>query len=216
MGVTALDIKKVCLRCVAVIIVAFVMPTGIWLYARSASRFGRVAAVAAGVAMGEYKPYFAMESETDTASKPVVSNKLEAAVVSKHSIWDMDMAPQEKQTPSKSSEVPSPLPAQDVTDKIPYPASMEGNDGVIEKYTYGRYDGEQYFDLDGGGQVRNCTELSNDELYEESSKPYDFQIDGNSYETQILIYHTTPRKALSPQTKTTITAPFHVRPPTLR
>lgn len=58
MGVTALDIKKVCLRCVAVIIVAFVMPTGIWLYARSASRFGRVAAVAAGVAMGEYKPYF--------------------------------------------------------------------------------------------------------------------------------------------------------------
>ena len=52
MGVTALDIKKVCLRCVAVIIVAFVMPTGIWLYARSASRFGRVAAVAAGVAMG--------------------------------------------------------------------------------------------------------------------------------------------------------------------
>lgn len=58
MGVTALDIKKVCLRCVAVIIVAFVMPTGIWLYARSASRFGRVAAVAAGVAMGEYKPWF--------------------------------------------------------------------------------------------------------------------------------------------------------------
>lgn len=91
MGVTALDIKKVCLRCVAVIIVAFVMPTGIWLYARSASRFGRVAAVAAGVAMGEYKPYFAMESETDTTSKPVVSNKLEAAVVSKHSIWDMDI-----------------------------------------------------------------------------------------------------------------------------
>ena len=57
------------------------MPTGIWLYARSASRFGRVAAVAAGVAMGEYKPCFAMESETDTASKPVVSNKLEAAVM---------------------------------------------------------------------------------------------------------------------------------------
>ena len=51
---------------------------------------------------------------------------------------------------SVSAEVPSPLPAQDVTDKIPYPASMEGNDGVIEKYTYGRYDGEQYFDLDGG------------------------------------------------------------------
>ena len=201
MGVTALDIKKVCLRCVAVIIVAFVMPTGIWLYARSSSRFGRVAAVAAGVAMGEYKPCFAMESETDTASKPVVSNKLEAAVVSKHSIWDMDMAPQEKQTPSKSSEVPSPLPAQDVTDKIPYPASMEGNDGGIEKYTYGRYDGEQYFDLDGGGQVRNCTDLSNDELYEESSKPYDFQIDGNSSEPQILIYHTHATESFEPTDK---------------
>ena len=64
MGVTALDIKKVCLRCVAVIIVAFVMPTGIWLYARSASRFGRVAAVAAGVAMGEYKPYFSADDDS--------------------------------------------------------------------------------------------------------------------------------------------------------
>lgn len=160
MGVTALDIKKVCLRCVAVIIVAFVMPTGIWLYARSASRFGRVAAVAAGVAMGEYKPYFSADDDSKAAVQTAYPSKLEAAVVSKHSIWDMDMAPQEKQTPSVSAEVSSPLPAQDVTDKIPYPASMEGNDGVIEKYTYGRYDGEQYFDLDGGGQVRNCTELS--------------------------------------------------------
>ena len=122
MGVTALDIKKVCLRSAAVITAAFVMPTGVWLYAKSASRFGKVAAAAAGVAMGEYKPCFAMESETDTASKPVVSNKLEAAVVSKHSIWDIDMAPQERQMPSKSSEVPSPLPAQDVTDKIAWRA----------------------------------------------------------------------------------------------
>ena len=110
MGVTALDIKKVCLRSAAVITAAFVMPTGVWLYAKSASKFGKVAAAAAGVAMGEYKPYFAMESDTDTVSKPTVSNKLEAAVVSKHSIWDIDMAPQERQTPSKSSEVPSPLP----------------------------------------------------------------------------------------------------------
>lgn len=132
MGVTALDIKKVCLRCVAVIIVAFVMPTGIWLYARSASRFGRVAAVAAGVAMGEYKPCFSADDDSKATAQTAYPSKLEAAVVSKHSIWDMDMAPQEKQTPSVSAEVPSPLPAQDVTDKIPYPASMEGNDGVIE------------------------------------------------------------------------------------
>lgn len=201
MGVTALYIKKVCLRCVAVIIVAFVMPTGIWLYARSASRFGRVAAVAAGVAMGEYKPYFSADDDSKATVQTAYPSKLEAAVVSKHSIWDMDMAPQEKQTPSVSAEVPSPLPAQDVTDKIPYPASMEGNDGVIEKYTYGRYDGEQYFDLDGGGQVRNCTELSNDELYEESSKPYDFQIDGNSSEPQILIYHTHATESFEPTDK---------------
>lgn len=111
MGVTALDIKKVCLRCVAVIIVAFVMPTGIWLYARSASRFGRVAAVAAGVAMGEYKPYFSADDDSKATVQTAYPSKLEAAVVSKHSIWDMDMAPQEKQTPSVSAEVPSPLPA---------------------------------------------------------------------------------------------------------
>ena len=68
-------------------------------------------------------------------------------------------------------------------------------------YTYGRYDGEQYFDLDGGGQVRNCTDLSNDELYEESSKPYDFQIDGNSSEPQILIYHTHATESFEPTDK---------------
>ena len=50
-----MDIKKVCLRCVAVIIVAFVMPTGIWLYARSASRFGRVAAAVAGQRLADVK-----------------------------------------------------------------------------------------------------------------------------------------------------------------
>lgn len=89
MGVTALDIKKVCLRCVAVIIVAFVMPTGIWLYAKSASRFGRVAAVAAGVTMGEYKPYFSTDDDSKATAQTAYPSKLEAAVVSKHSIWDM-------------------------------------------------------------------------------------------------------------------------------
>lgn len=81
---------------------------------------------------GRIQALFSADDDSKATAQTAYPSKLEAAVVSKHSIWDMDMAPQEKQTPSKSSEVPSPLPAQDVTDKIPYPASMEGNDGVIE------------------------------------------------------------------------------------
>ena len=49
--------------------------------------------------------------------------------------------------------------------------------------------------------MRNCTDLSNDELYEESSKPYDFQIDGNSSEPQILIYHTHATESFEPTDK---------------
>ena len=45
------------------------------------------------------------------------------------------------------------------------------------------------------------TDLSNDELYEESSKPYDFQIDGNSSEPQILIYHTHATESFEPTDK---------------
>ena len=45
----------------------------------------------------------------------------------------------------------------------PYPKSW-GSDGEIIRTTYGEYSGNSFFDLEGGGQVNNKTELSNDEL----------------------------------------------------
>lgn len=191
-----MDIKRACLKALAVITAVFVVPVGIWFYAKAASKLNTLAAAAAGLAMGEYD-----RGEVKGAEKKksiYVSKELESAVVAKRGVWDMDMAPQELEIPSESSEVPSPLPAEDVSDKIPYPASMESRDGVIENYTYGEYDGEQYFDLDGGGQVRNCTELSNEELYAESGKPCDFELEVNSDEPQILIYHTHATESFEP------------------
>lgn len=191
-----MTIKQACQRACAVITAVFVLPVGVWLYSKAAPKFGNIAAAAAGITMGEYEKPFA-QSQADSEALHDMG-RLEAAVVAKHSIWDMDMAPQETETHSESSAVPSPLPAEDVSDKIPYPASLESRDGVIENYTYGHYDGEQYFDLDGGGQVRNCTALSNSELYAESAQPIDFELDANSDQPQILIYHTHATESFEP------------------
>ena len=133
MGVTALDIKKVCLRCVAVIIVAFVMPTGIWLYARSAKQVRQGGGCGGRGWLWENTSLVSLWKAKRIRHQSLwyqTSLKRQWCQSTAYGIW---IWPQEKQTPSVSAEVPSPLPAQDVTDKIPYPASMEGNDGVIEK-----------------------------------------------------------------------------------
>ncbi|MCD7730486.1 MAG: stage II sporulation protein P [Oscillospiraceae bacterium] len=79
----------------------------------------------------------------------------------------------------------------------PYPESIESHDGVIEAMTYGFYRGDDYVNLDGGGQVRNVTSVSNDALLEESRKGYDFVIEKNG-EPQVLIMHTHETESYEP------------------
>ena len=90
----------------------------------------------------------------------------------------------------EGTEIPTPLPSQEALTAVPYPDDLTDHDGSIEKLNFGTYEGEQYFDLPGGGQVRNCTWHENSDLLELSSEGRVFGIDPGSPEPQVLIYHT--------------------------
>lgn len=82
----------------------------------------------------------------------------------------------------------------------PYPQTLESRDGVIKAMTYGFYSGSGYVDLDGGGQIRNCSDIPNETLLAESRKGYDFTVaaDGTP---QILIMHTHETESYEPYSR---------------
>ena len=122
---------------------------------------------------------------------------------------DMEAAPEETEIRlPEGSEIPTPLPPQEVLDAVPYPTGLTYGDGAIEKTTFGKYSGEQYFDLDGGGQVRNCTALTNDELYRTSSLGRVFDIEIGSPEPQVLIYHTHTTESFELEERDTYDSAF--------
>lgn len=77
------------------------------------------------------------------------------------------------------------------------PAETDSRDGVIAAMSYGIMKGNNFIDLKNGGQVRNVTSVSNEELKEESEKPLDFKIEKNG-EPQILIMHTHETESYEP------------------
>ena len=190
-----MELKKICLRSVAVICAVFILPLSIWGYGFASEHLNKIAAVCADLTMGQFEN---LKNENKSSATYSQNDSIAAKSAYKSSLWDIDMAQEEIEIPSESSEIPSPLPSDEVLNAIPYPENIDDNDGVIENYTYGYYQGEQYFDLDNGGQVRNCTSLTNTELYEESQKSIEFQLDKNSDEPQILIYHTHATESFEP------------------
>lgn len=82
----------------------------------------------------------------------------------------------------------------------PYPQTLESRDGAIKAMTYGFYSGSGYVDLDGGGQIRNCSDIANETLLEESRKGYDFTITADGT-PQILIMHTHETESYEPYTR---------------
>lgn len=185
-----MDLKQACLRSLAVFSAVFIIPMGIFYYSKNNGLFSAYAAVSAGLILG-------MEEKNDSGAE--TDSFPRGTELSRQTCWDIDMAREETEPPATTSEIPSPLPAEDVSDEIPYPSSLENQDGVIESFTYGYYDGTQYFDLDGGGQVRNCTEISNDDLYKISKNELPFVLEKNSEEPQILIYHTHATESFEPR-----------------
>lgn len=190
-----MDLRKTCLKALSVFTVAFVLPMGIWCYSKNAYTLKNIAFVSAGITMGKKIP--TLKTNVSSEAEPVI-DVLKGKEISKRCVLDINMAQQELEVPSKSNEIPSPKPSEEVLDAIPYPQNMENHDGIIENFTYGYYTGEQYFDLEKGGQVRNCTSLDNDMLYLESKKELPFKLDKNTDEPQVLIYHTHATESFEP------------------
>lgn len=82
----------------------------------------------------------------------------------------------------------------------PYPELLENHDGAIEAMTYGIYSGSGYIDLDGGGQVRNCSDIPNEKLLEESRKGFAFTVAADS-SPQVLIMHTHETESYEPYSR---------------
>lgn len=101
--------------------------------------------------------------------------------------------------PSAENEEIS-VPDESTAEAEPYPESLESRDGIISAVTYGFMQGDDYINLDGGGQVRNVTSLSNDLLIEESKKNVEFKIEKNG-EPQILIMHTHETETYEPYSR---------------
>lgn len=179
-----MDLGKIAFRALAVIIAVISIPVGFWGWNKLSPQMIKAASASAGIALGNYTINFGGNSLklSDNLSQ------IEQLSVSHQKAWDIDMAPQEVETPSK--EITQPKPSKEVINALPYPDNLNDNDGAIEEYHYDKYDGTQYINLDNSGQIRNCTDLSNDLVYSESKKDFDFDIDPNSDQPQILIYHT--------------------------
>lgn len=80
---------------------------------------------------------------------------------------------------------------------VPYPEITQVHSGDVIRETYGWYSGNQYFDLEGAGQVRNCTDEPVNVLLAQSRLRPEFQIKLNS-EPQVLIMHTHTTESFEP------------------
>ena len=80
---------------------------------------------------------------------------------------------------------------------LPYPESLEQRSGSVIQTSYGMYRSSQYINLNGGGQVRNCTSVPNKSLEAQSTVLPQFKIDINSA-PQVLIMHTHTTESFEP------------------
>ena len=196
-----MDIKRTCFCAVTVVTACFTIPLGMQLYSAHSERINGIAAFAADLTVGEYgTERIGPETEkTEPEEKPAAEEvQSDLVTVSRKTLWDIDMAPQETQPVIQSREVPTAKPSREMLDKVKYPESLENHDGVIQNYTYPHYTGAQYIDLKDGGQVRNCTDVPNSTLVSESTKELPFKLDKNSDKPQVLIYHTHTTESFEP------------------
>ncbi|SFC99406.1 stage II sporulation protein P [Ruminococcus albus] len=175
-----MGLKTVCLRALLCIFAVFVVPMCIFHAAKHSDSITAVCEGASKLLVIERGHDQNMRSHTLPAG----------AEISSHSYWDIALAQTESEPARVSAEIPSPLPAEDVSGMIPYPEDLTDHDGAIQKYTYQRSDEPQFFDISTGGQVRNCTLYDNAELLELSGEGLPFDTDFSDGEPVVLIYHT--------------------------
>ena len=91
----------------------------------------------------------------------------------------------------------------------PYPVSW-GAGGEIIRTAYGRYSGTSFFDLEGGGQVNNRTDIPNETLIKESRYYPNFTVDDTDGPL-VLIYHTHTTESFEPYVRENYDASFNYR-----
>lgn len=91
-----------------------------------------------------------------------------------------------------------------------YPESRASDDGKIVEKHYGKQSGTQFFSLENGGQVRNCTFWNNQDLLAESKILPDLplKLDGTP---MVLIYHTHTTESFERQERSFFDAAFNYR-----
>lgn len=82
------------------------------------------------------------------------------------------------------------LLAQNISEENEDLSVFSDNSGRILEITYKDNLGADFINLPLGGQVRNCTDLSNEFVGKESYKDFDINLDFYSEEPQVLIMHT--------------------------
>lgn len=79
---------------------------------------------------------------------------------------------------------------QNISDQIEDLSVFNSRDLPVEEMTYKPNGGSNFIDLPMGGQVRNCTDLENDFVAEQSKLKSDIKIEPYSDDPQVLIMHT--------------------------
>lgn len=87
-------------------------------------------------------------------------------------------------------EAPMPSGEHSGSSPLPYASCGDGAGGDIIRQTFTSGTGENYIDLPLGGQIRNVTSLSREEIIAQCGKAPDFSIEINSDKPQVLIMHT--------------------------
>lgn len=92
----------------------------------------------------------------------------------------------------------------------PYPTHWETGEGEIVRTTYGRYSSSAFFDLDGGGQVNNKTDIPNEDLIRESACLPNFTVEDTD-EPLVLLYHTHTTESFEPYVREHYDSSFNYR-----
>lgn len=200
------SLKRTAVKATAVIAAAVTLPSvifgGINIFPDIMSAINDTCTASATLSFGNNTEVF---KEINTALKSITepSDDFGNIKISNGSVA-IDMAPNEDESDILSGDEPSAIYEDNgiaEQNPIPYLEEQETNSGPIERATYGVYTDFAFITLDSGGQVRNCTVLENDYLLEESRKGADFEIDADSSEPQVLIYHTHTTESYEPYTR---------------
>ncbi len=205
--------KKIVVKSICVILAVVITPLFVFIGMNYGNEIldvtGSMAASSAKMSFGDNTEYITELSKKLGATlinEP--SNEFYRVNVGGKSTWAIDMAPNETEAgnnPKKSAKTYKSIVenSDSITESnpLPYPKELESHDGDIEDVHYGTYSDTNFITLNSGAQVRNCTELSNKKILKQSEKSPDFNIEPNSNEPQVLIYHTHTTESFEPYTR---------------